>query len=107
MQAVHLQRAPYSSACITSLPPTALPCLPRLQEELASLQADKEADAAEYERRLQEAVDSAEKWKQFAEGVQAQAGEFGEQLASVQAELQVRHAGSHGDQTVGMVETGC
>ncbi len=33
-------------------------------------------------------MDSAEKWKQFAEGVQAQAAELGEQLAGVQAELQ-------------------
>ncbi len=33
-------------------------------------------------------MDSAEKWKQFAEDVQAQAAELGEQLAGVQAELQ-------------------
>lgn len=38
----------------------------------------------------QEAVDSAEKWKQFAEGVQAQAAQLGEQLAGLQAELQAR-----------------
>ncbi len=60
-----------------------------LQDELAAVQGDKEADAAEYERRLQEAVDSAEKWKQFAEQVQASQAELQEQLAAVQAELQV------------------
>jgi len=70
---------------------------PSPQEELASLRADKEADAADYEQRLQEAVDSAEKWKQFAEGVQAKAGELGEQLAGVQAELQVGGEGGQAD----------
>ena len=37
----------------------------------------------------QEAVDSAEKWKQFAEGLQAKQAEAGEALAALQAELQV------------------
>lgn len=34
-------------------------------------------------------MDSAEKWKQFAEGLQEKAGGLGEQLAAAQAELQV------------------
>lgn len=63
--------------------------LAALQAELATLRGDREADAAEYERRLQEAVDSAEKWKQFAEGVQAKVGELEQQYGAVQAELQV------------------
>ncbi len=39
--------------------------------------------------REQEAVDSAEKWKQFAEQLQAKQGELQEALAGAQAELQV------------------
>jgi hypothetical protein len=38
---------------------------------------------------LQEAVDSAEQWKTFAEGQQARAAALEEQCAAVQAELQV------------------
>lgn len=34
------------------------------------MRGERQADAADYERRLAEAVDSAEKWKQFAEGLQ-------------------------------------
>ena len=54
------------------------------------MRSEREADAAEYERRLQEAVDSAEQWKQFAEGLQAKQAALAEQLAGLQAELQVR-----------------
>ena len=77
---------------VARLPPVApapLPAAACLQEELAQVRGEREGDAQEYERRLQEAVDSAEKWKQFAEGVQAREAALGEQLAAAQAELQV------------------
>jgi hypothetical protein len=53
------------------------------------VRSEREADAVEYERRLQEAVDSAEKWKGFAEQVQAQQAELQEQYNVVQSELAV------------------
>jgi hypothetical protein len=55
------------------MPPTHTHTLNRTlitQEELAAVRGERQADAEDYERRLAEAVDSAEKWKQFAEGLQ-------------------------------------
>lgn len=42
---------------------------------------------------LQEAVDSAEKWKQFAEGLQAKGEELQAALGTLRQELEVRRLG--------------
>ena len=64
--------------------------LPRVsQAALDSSKQEREASDAEWDARHQEAVDSAEQWKEFADKLGKQKEEQQQQLDAVSAELQV------------------
>lgn len=56
----------------------------------ARLQQEKAAGDAEWEARLREAVDSAEKWKGFAEQLGGEKTSLSESIADLQQQLQVQ-----------------
>ena len=70
---------------VISYRPAALP----LQEALDSSKQERESSDAEWDARHQEAVDSAEQWKAFADKLTKEKEEQQEQLTSASAELQV------------------
>ncbi len=71
---------------VTGCKPVALP----LQEALDSSRQERESSDAEWDARHQEAVDSAEQWKAFADKLTKEKEEQ-QQLASASSELQVEH----------------
>lgn len=60
-----------------------------MQEALASSKQEQESNDAEWDARHQEAVDSAEQWKEFADKLDKEKEEQKQQLASASADLQV------------------
>ncbi len=70
---------------VTGCRPAALP----LQEALDSSRQERESSDAEWDARHQEAVDSAEQWKAFADKLTKEKEEQQQQLASASSELQV------------------
>ena len=60
-----------------------------LQVALASNKQEQESNNAEWDARHQEAVDSAEQWKEFADKLSKEKEEQQQQLASASADLQV------------------
>lgn len=60
-----------------------------LQVALASNKQEQESNDAEWDARHQEAVDSAEQWKEFADKLSKEKEEQQQQLASASADLQV------------------
>jgi len=60
-----------------------------LQEALDSSRQERESSDAEWDARHQEAVDSAEQWKAFADKLTKEKEEQQQQLASASSELQV------------------
>ena len=63
--------------------------LQMLQVALASNKQEQESNDAEWDARHQEAVDSAEQWKEFADKLSKEKEEQQQQLASAFADLQV------------------
>lgn len=61
-----------------------------MQEALASSKQEQESNDAEWDARHQEAVDSAEQWKESADKLGKEKEEQQQQLASASASLQVR-----------------
>ena len=60
-----------------------------MQAALASSKQEQESNDAEWDARHQEAVDSAEQWKEFADKLSKEKEEQQQQLASASADLQV------------------
>ena len=60
-----------------------------LQAALASSKQEQESNDAEWDARHQEAVDSAEQWKEFADKLSKEKEEQQQKLASASADLQV------------------
>ena len=60
-----------------------------LQEALDSSRQERESSDAEWDARHQEAVDSAEQWKAFADKLTKEKEEQQQQLASASSDLQV------------------
>lgn len=77
-------------SCICGLSPDRPAVLP-LQEALDSSRQERESGDAEWDARHQEAVDSAEQWKAFADKLTKEKEEQQQQLASASSELQVEH----------------
>lgn len=59
-----------------------------MQAALASSKQEQESNDAEWDARHQEAVDSAEQWKEFADKLSKEKEEQQQHLASVSAHLQ-------------------
>jgi hypothetical protein len=59
------------------------------RRELAGLQQERGDSDADWEMRLQEAVDSAEQWKAFAEKLGKEKGEMDAQLTRLQVQEEV------------------
>ena len=59
------------------------------QQELSGLQRERADSDADWEMRLQEAVDSAEQWKAFAEKLGKEKGEIDAQLSRLQIQTEV------------------
>ena len=57
--------------------------------EMEAWEQEKAASDADWETRLQEAVDSATQWKEFAEKLGKEKGELDTQLAGLQSSVQV------------------
>lgn len=60
-----------------------------LQAALASNKQEQDSNDAEWDARHQEAVDSAEQWKEFADKLSKEKEEQQQQLAAASADLQV------------------
>lgn len=54
------------------------------------MQQDLEASSSDWESRLQEAVDSAEQWKAFAEKLGGEKGNLDSEVVKVREQLQVK-----------------
>ena len=63
-----------------------------MQAAVASSKQEQNSSDAEWDARHQEAVDSAEQWKEFADKLSKEKDEQQQQLASASKGLQVRAA---------------
>ncbi len=80
------------ATCTCMRPLTVTGCRPAallLQEALDSSRQERESSDAEWDARHQEAVDSAEQWKAFADKLTKEKEVQQQQLASASSELQV------------------
>ena len=59
------------------------------EAKLVALQQEMDASDADWERRLKEAVDSAEQWKAFAEKLGSEKAELQPLVADLEQQLQV------------------
>lgn len=61
-----------------------------LQVALAGSKQEQESNDAEWDARHQEAVDSAEQWKEFADKLSKEKEEQQQQLSAATADVQVK-----------------